>query len=362
MHLCPRCKNADFLHRQLMFAAESCAFVGSIDSSTIIHTTQPFGTTQLSAYSIIDSTSRGQQCAVLGFSDGNLAIWNPRKGKNDHLGRTRKQSVCALATTARLGDHAESLIFWVTRRTKSSEIFVRSPHMESNPTRILKRRATVQSLKCSRSGRILIATTSDSILVGALKNSVDVSAISSASFEYDWEEIRCKLPPNCFDFRIAEATNARIETILETDRIPEVNVHDRLDIAFGGLDGCIYVYDSILGNLGIIDGRQQPLKRTQLSPREMHWHREAVGALAFSPDGMAHRTVSINVLEANTTCRQLPCLWWSGNSTCSLAARHRDQNILTSPGIARAKHFYLIFWQHVCRGYGRQLNHGSFDN
>ena len=139
---------------------------------------------------------------------------------------------------------------------------------------ILKLKKPIRTLKVTQGCRVIVAITLDSILIGHRARS---PAASLKDLKYIWREVQCHEPLVCFD--------VRQETIF-SNASPE---NPTIDLAVGDIHGCIYIYQNILHTLKGSTARPgEPVDpATAKVGRELHWHRQSVGGLAWSLDGMS---------------------------------------------------------------------------
>ncbi|KAI9669647.1 MAG: hypothetical protein M1831_007343 [Alyxoria varia] len=140
---------------------------------------------------------------------------------------------------------------------------------EDSTKAILQLNKPIQTLKVVDYGRVIVALTPDSILVGI---SPKPRAKSVDDVRYEWREVRCAEPPLSLDVRCT--------------KISRVSEHSALNVVVGGLKGCIYVYQDLLEKLNFegTSKKDRPIS-TDVKARELHWHREGVPAVSWSNDG-----------------------------------------------------------------------------
>ena len=272
------CSDAYIAHRQMLFATELVVSVASVESSVIERSLRN------PASGTITSTTRSRQhrcAAYIGTSNGDLIFWSWKKGKQkiQLISTSYKLTTISAITAAEISSQAPELIFTAGKSSNAWFIHVHT-NIESSQERIdlLETDQAIQSLKVHESGRLLVATTSTCLLIGSLNSSLNVSRLAQSvkDLSYTWQEIQCKEPPTCFDFRFIEDVAERYS---DEGVVPATTVEVRLDVAYGGLKGSIYLHTNVL--------RKLRKRQTNLLPQQLHWHREPVGALAFSPDGMS---------------------------------------------------------------------------
>jgi len=120
---------------------------------------------------------------------------------------------------------------------------------------LLNNEAPIRSLRVIDQGRTIIAISFAGLLVGTRATPKDTPFQQQ---KYDWRDYKTTEPPTCLAVN-ATANAGRKSTV---------------DVAIGGVLGCIYLYKDVTNNNF----------RSELST-QLHWHREAVGDLAWSLDG-----------------------------------------------------------------------------
>ena len=249
------------------------------------------GPSQAASFTITNSSNDSPDFACLGTSNDDLLVWGAQDGKTVNLneGIESKGILSAVASTNEIAGHSIKLIFSAVQSKKESNIFVQNVRSSDSPRmRILKQAHPILFLRVSRSGRIVVVLTSESILIGALAKGVAGEFLRDVpqNLEYSWREIPCPQRPACANFRVAEPDlDERNE-----QKFAAVGQHDKLDVAFGSMNGRIYLYSDVLSALGFQGQSTKKHGRDELIPREMRWHREWVAALAFSPDGKSLRS------------------------------------------------------------------------
>ena len=151
--------------------------------------------------------------------------------------------------------------------------------------RILKAPSSITGLQVLLGGKLVVTTTQTSVLIGR-RSKTHKTALQD--FEYIWREVK-------FPKRItAYSAYARdpAEPSKGTPQSREQRFH--LGVAIGDTDGMIHLLDDILSSFASLERAQKPGSDTSasldaLKPRRLHWHREAVGSVHWSRDGMSYR-------------------------------------------------------------------------
>ena len=131
-------------------------------------------------------------------------------------------------------------------------------------------------------GDIIITAYNRGLYVGELrKHGSDVSYDAV----YTWREVSCMEPLTCFDARYCH------DGIIDSSKKKKSTKNEArgtLDIAMGGVRGTIVTIRDFLRKLKVEKEERKNLAMSSdlLSPRILHWHREAVGSVKWSQDGM----------------------------------------------------------------------------
>jgi NET1-associated nuclear protein 1 (U3 small nucleolar RNA-associated protein 17) len=148
--------------------------------------------------------------------------------------------------------------------------------------RVLKTNSTITNLQVILQGKYVVIATPDSVTVG---KRLKVSKTAVQEFEYVWRELKfSKRVTTChMYFRQPEA--------LEKGKRTAHDQRDVLDLAVGDEVGVILLFEDILASFAAIEIAQKGSKtRTDtaesLRPKRFHWHRDAVGSVKWSLDGM----------------------------------------------------------------------------
>jgi len=147
--------------------------------------------------------------------------------------------------------------------------------------RITKTNNPITGIQVLLQGKIVVASSAKSILIGK-RTKLHKTAVQD--FEYIWREFE---------------TSSRITTFNSHVRLPDTDKskksqpdpRDRLDLAIGDSDGVIHLFEDILSSFAAIEKSQKTkaskiLGPESLRPKRLHWHREAVGAIKWSLDGV----------------------------------------------------------------------------
>ena len=144
-------------------------------------------------------------------------------------------------------------------------------HTESK--QVLEVRSKVTSFQVVSNGQLLVVQCEDFILIGkaTLEDTKNLDDL-----DYSW--IECRLPNRMTTFhaylRPEQSTKPQSLT---------------LDLAVGYHDGSISIFENVLGHSVYSEASEagQSLALELLQPTRHHWHRDAVGAVKWSHDGIS---------------------------------------------------------------------------
>ncbi|KAB8338978.1 hypothetical protein FH972_021917 [Carpinus fangiana] len=204
-------------------------------------------------------------------TDGHIVKWDVRSGMK--LGNWATESQIYALTTIANQASSQEVVFTISKAARwiisAHGLGMEGDHLKTETQPILNLDRALQSLQVLGHGEIVIAITSDSLVIGKRIGSAPASL---KNLRYAWREFKCAEAPICFDATYSTTTSdKRADTSLK--------------IAVGGLKGCIYVYQDLLVQLGFEHATNVPEESLANATTELHWHREAVGALAWSADG-----------------------------------------------------------------------------
>lgn len=125
----------------------------------------------------------------------------------------------------------------------------------------------ITHFKVVQGGQFIVACARQQLMIGTLSPK---SKEKGAYDEYEWREYRLPVKQiTCLDVR-------ETQTAVSGD-----NTTTSIDIAIGDASGVILVYNNVLSSISREGTSGLPLLQ------RLHWHREAVGSLRWSRDGMS---------------------------------------------------------------------------
>lgn len=192
-------------------------------------------------------------------SKGQVAAWNLSTGALLHTWNLKKSfqqmSVCKDGGTA-----GQEAIFTVSQADQTWAIdrcWLAGGQLKHN--QIISYRSPIQRIQVLEGG-VLVTITAETLMAGR-------PVQGDSSHKYKFAELKTSEAPTCF-----------------TARFSTRNGKKYLDVAVGGVKGSILYYQDLLHQLGLVGDAQRATNPPKTS-QELHWHREAVGGIAFSLDG-----------------------------------------------------------------------------
>lgn len=145
---------------------------------------------------------------------------------------------------------------------------------------LLKSTTPITHFKVSEGGKYIVASAGQRLMVG-ITSEPNPPVLRDIS--YSWREMECSEYITSLDARLNNE-NAGVPDAKPSKSASSGSRNPRpLNIAVGGLKGSIFVYPDLLGKL--IRKEKKPNASAPVAQR-LHWHRNGVGAVKWSMDGM----------------------------------------------------------------------------
>ncbi|KAF2841116.1 WD40 repeat-like protein [Patellaria atrata CBS 101060] len=225
-------------------------------------------------------SSTNETNLYMGISSGTIYLWDWVERKRLTQWHHNTPLISFIVSEPAAGE--DDIIHTLERNGKSKNGTLIKSYIpikgESIPNRVtlFKTSSNIHYFQVLLGGKIIFATSDDHFVVGTIEKESE-SATSKDS--YRWRVVNATDPITCFDVRISTqlATSTHKKKKLKRS-IPIV------DLITGGAKGEILVYNNIINSLtGIEQSGQQG--NSNVMPRRLHWHREAVGTVRWSLDG-----------------------------------------------------------------------------
>jgi NET1-associated nuclear protein 1 (U3 small nucleolar RNA-associated protein 17) len=148
--------------------------------------------------------------------------------------------------------------------------------------RVLKTTSPITNVQVLLQGKYVIISSAETVTVG---KRLKASKTAVQDFEYVWRELKfSKRVTTChMYFRQSEAS--------EKGKKTADHERDLLDLAIGDEEGAVLLFENILSSFAAIEPSPRSEKsRTDSAesfrPKRFHWHRDAVGSVKWSLDGL----------------------------------------------------------------------------
>jgi NET1-associated nuclear protein 1 (U3 small nucleolar RNA-associated protein 17) len=228
------------------------------------------------------SSARPSQ-VYIADSAGLITLWDWTNGAK--LGRWDVGANVRHLDVVKQPDSEQDLLY--THETDNNHIInvhaLRSGAQASKTElkRILKTNKPITSIQVLLQGKIVVASSANAVMIGK-RRKLHKTAVQD--FEYVWREF--ETPSRITTF------NAYVQLPdAEKSKTSQQDPRDRLDLAIGNSEGVIFLFEDILSSFATIEkGQKDKVAKTigpeSLRPKRLHWHREAVGSIKWSLDGM----------------------------------------------------------------------------
>ena len=163
---------------------------------------------------------------------------------------------------------------------------------------LLKYEEPISSLHIYEEGTIIVATSGQKLLIGSTDNPHQPLL---KHISYVWREITCSEWITSVDtrIRIVDASSRKSPMVKAATKYA-------VDIVVGGIRGAIFVYDDLLASLISKEDKSKDGATDNITPRKLHWHRNAVSSVKWSTDGLCMPWYNLANL---TSDRELPHFW-----------------------------------------------------
>lgn len=203
-----------------------------------------------------------------------------RIGRWDIEGR-----ILSIAVSAQVGDSVDT-VYTIDQGPSKSKVSL-SAHRLHNGTDALKtelapliRQATaIRSVKVLLDGALIVAACDNSFFLGYLEKA---GSGPLEEKQFMWREIPCKHNIACMDAHVTAMGSSKGQSRINLKALMQA----RVNIALGTTNGNVFAYEDLLAKLLASEKPSQPGQgKSMLNPRDLHWHREAVGSVKWSQDG-----------------------------------------------------------------------------
>ena len=170
---------------------------------------------------------------------------------------------------------------------------------------LLKSPEPLTALKVLAGGKIIVATSGSHLMIGC---SDPASPPSLNDLSYVWREISCPEWITSIDVRVPSVASQAPGSVAVRVKSSNTKGQGPMDVVVGDLKGSIFVYEDLLGKLIRKERHGESVRGQDLTPQQLHWHRNGVSTTKWSLDGVWRATM--RRMSANIF-RQLRDIWWS---------------------------------------------------
>lgn len=146
---------------------------------------------------------------------------------------------------------------------------------------LLKSTTPITHFKVCEGGEYIVASAGQRLMVGI---TYEPNPPVLRELSYTWREIECSEYITSLDARINNVNTAPIDARSSKSASSGSRGPRSLNITLGGLQGSIFIYQDLLGKL--IRKEEKRPNATAPVAQLLHWHRNGVGAVKWSMDGM----------------------------------------------------------------------------
>jgi NET1-associated nuclear protein 1 (U3 small nucleolar RNA-associated protein 17) len=265
--------------KHILLANKTHVQAYAVETSLVVNSL-PISSGSISSFAL--SAVKPDRC-YLANEEGIISLWDWVNGtliaRWDVGANVRQIVVSAQA------EKEEDLVYCheVEKRHSVSVHALRTKE-QASPTeskRILKTTSAIVGIQVLLKGRIVIVACNDSVFIGSRSNSHKAEL---QDIEYVWREFQVSSHISTFDAYL------RLSSESYKGRDPLFEQQPNVDLAVGDDQGVVHVYDDIITSLVRAEKVQDQdggnaTRPEGLSPRRLHWHRDAVGCVKWSKDG-----------------------------------------------------------------------------
>lgn len=345
-----------FDEKHLLLATLKSLQVYATETSLLANTLPVGGTgVVITAYAI--STTKPNQVYVAD-STGLITLWDWADGKK--LGRWDiGATVRNMAVVVQPGGDDDLVYCYEVSDGKHivnvHALRTKEQTSKTELKRVIKSSSAIHSFQVMLQGKYVVIATIDSITVG---KRLKTSKTAVQDFEYVWREFQFSKHITTFN------TYFRPQQVTEKSKKSGQDQRDVLDLAVGDEIGVIFLFEDILASFAALEKNQKsnPNKTDNadsLRPKRLHWHREAVGSVKWSLDGMCD--VQYKSQSAKNV-RQLCHLWRRRNCLDHLAISDWEATALATSHSCYRKRCSVAHWYRICYNARQQLCHCAFNH
>jgi NET1-associated nuclear protein 1 (U3 small nucleolar RNA-associated protein 17) len=222
---------------------------------------------------------------------GSIALWDWQSGR-EILAVPPKWPIRAMVVTQLYGTTYDTVFTLETERINEN---IKNDRIVSRHFLTDKNGQTVSThvplfwvenqdllfLQVVDDGNAIFAASAQKMFFGNIKSELVNSNVDEDPLSFDrryiWRILESNDPLTCFD---AKVRSRPADHKLDRSNLLNAKMYD---LVCGGIYGDIFIYEDVLHKL---EENEVKPNSSLLAPRLMRWHREAVGAVKWSLDGM----------------------------------------------------------------------------
>ena len=228
-------------------------------------------------------SARNPDRVYIGTRAGFIDEWNWREGKR--LGTWHTRCLIRALATVKPQDvpSSNSLVYTSDEALSGEQYYSITAHRlfggkEADKTglkTLWKNDKPVQSLTVLDEGKAIVAASGETLLLGT---TAEADPPNLRELKYTWRQISCSDYITSMDVRLAPLEP---ESAMNSKKV-KVAYQQAADIVVGTLQGHIYIYRDLLGQL---TAHESSPSNAVEDPQKIHWHRNAVSSVKWSKDG-----------------------------------------------------------------------------
>lgn len=268
-----------WLSRFLLIAYGTSIAVYSTSTSLLARQLRIHKADSISAFAFSSTT---QSHLYLSTISGTIEKWDWIEGLRLNHWRISSSIYSLVTGKQNLGTLDTDLVYTIDK--KGQEPWLLSVHClaggedgaKTDVKTLLTNQQALSSVKVLENGRVIVATSGSQLMFGS---SDELAPSTLKDISYTWRIIEC--PEFIVSTDIRVRPSEKIQKMSKEVR----SKANSFDIAVGGLKGPIHIYEDLLRKIIKRDRRASKGSSVDVTPRRLHWHRNAVHAVKWSADG-----------------------------------------------------------------------------
>lgn len=268
------------IRRYILLAYDFAIHVYSTSTSVLVRKLRTSRTDSITAFAIsCVNTSH----LYLSTRSGMIEKWDWIEGAKLESWNTSSPTYSIVASNPSVDNEINDLIYTIDRKAEgpwmitAHRLIGGADAAKTDLGTLRKYPKPLTFLKVYENGRVVIATSGSSLMIGAIEKS-DATPLRDLS--YTWRDIECPEWITSIDIQIKHS-----EKSLKRAKLAKSTSQGAVNVVIGGLKGSIFVYDDLLRKLKEAERHSKMDKAASVSSQRMHWHRNAVLSVKWSTDG-----------------------------------------------------------------------------